>query len=183
MTRTKVRCTCTGGFDSAVPTGLESLLRPLCEQARQAGVELSCETIATDWQVKMYGLHDPMPAVLEALARCLSGSDEPSPAPAPMIAIRELLKALPACCAGVQPEPQGTTASWATARWQGLVTGLPATCEAAIKAAAARLPGQPATLPFTPQALDGQKRWHAVNTESSEAALLLFCPAPTRSRR
>ena len=47
------------------------------EQARQAGVELSCETIATDWQVKMHGLHEPMPAVLEALARCLSDSDEP----------------------------------------------------------------------------------------------------------
>ncbi len=114
-------------FDSAVPTGLESLLRPLCEQARQAGVELSCETIATDWLVKMHGLHEPMPAVLEALARCLSDSDEPLPptAPVPMIAIRELLKALPACCAGVQPLPQETTASWATARWQALGAGLP----------------------------------------------------------
>jgi len=122
-----------------------------------------------------------MPAVLEVLARCLIGSDEPSPAPAPTMAIRELLKALPACCAGVQPEPLGTTASWATARWQGLGAGLPAACEAAIKAAAARLPGQPATMPFTPQPLDGQKRWHTVSTESSEAALLLFCPAPTQT--
>lgn len=172
-------------FDSAVPTGLESLLRPLREQARQAGVELSCETIATDWQVKMHGLHEPMPAVLEALARCLSDSDEPLPptAPVPMIAIRELLKALPACCAGVQPQPQPqeTTASWATARWQALGAGLPPACEAAIKAAAARLPGQPASLPYTPHVLDGQKHWHAVSTESSEAALLLFCPTPTQS--
>ena len=170
-------------FDSAVPTGLESLLRPLREQARQAGVELSCETIATDWQVKMHGLHEPMPAVLEALARCLSDSDEPLPptAPVPMIAIRELLKALPACCAGVQPEPQETTASWATARWQALGAGLPPASEAAIKAAAARLPGQPASVPYTPHVLDGQKRWHTVSTESSEAALLLFCPTPTQS--
>ena len=170
-------------FDSAVPTGLESLLRPLREQARQAGVELSCETIATDWQVKMHGLHEPMPAVLEALARCLSDSDEPLPptAPVPMIAIRELLKAFPACCAGVQPLPQETTASWATARWQVLGAGLPPACEAAIKAAAARLPGQPASLPYTPHVLDGQKHWHAVSTESSEAALLLFCPTPTQS--
>lgn len=172
-------------FDSAVPTGLESLLRPLCEQARQAGVELSCETIATDWQVKMHGLHEPMPAVLEALARCLSDPDEPLPpsAPVPMIAIRELLKALPACCAGVQPQPQPqeTTASWATARWQALGAGLPPACEAAIKAAAARLPGQPASVPYTPHVLDGQKHWHAVSTESSEAALLLFCPTPTQS--
>ncbi|RFD26161.1 pyrroloquinoline quinone biosynthesis protein PqqF [Pseudomonas sp. GL93] len=170
-------------FDSAVPTGLEGLLRPLREQARQAGVELSCEAIATDWQVRMHGLHEPMPAVLEALALCLSDSNEPLPAPAPvpMIAIRELLKALPACCASVQPEPQETTASWATARWQGLGTGLPPACETAIKAAAARLPGQPATTPFTPRALDGQKRWQEVSTESSEAALLLFCPTPTQS--
>ncbi|WP_205548388.1 pyrroloquinoline quinone biosynthesis protein PqqF [Pseudomonas carnis] len=170
-------------FDSVVPTGLESLLRPLREQARQAGVELSCETIATDWQVKMHGLHEPMPAVLEALARCLSDSDEPLPptAPVPMIAIRELLKALPACCAGVQPQPQETTASWATARWQALGAGLPPASEAAIKAPAARLPGQPASVPYTPHVLDGQKRWHAVSTESSEAALLLFCPTPTQS--
>ena len=170
-------------FDSAVPTGLESLLRPLREQARQAGVELSCETIATGWQVKMHGLHEPMPAVLEALARCLSDSDEPLPptAPVPMIAIRELLKAFPACCAGGQPLPQETTASWATARWQALGAGLPPACEAAIKAAAARLPGQPASLPYTPHVLDGQKHWHAVSTESSEAALLLFCPTPTQS--
>ena len=170
-------------FDSAVPSGLESLLRPLREQARQAGVELSCETCATDWQVKMHGLHEPMPAVLEALARCLSDSDEPLPptAPVPMIAIRELLKALPACCAGVQPQPQETTASWATARWQALGAGLPPACEAAIKAAAVRLPGQPASVPSTPQSLDGRKRWHAVSTESSEAALLLFCPTPTQS--
>ncbi len=170
-------------FDTAVPVGLESALQPLREQAHQAGVELSCEAIAHDWLVNIHGLHQPMPAVLEELARCLSRLDEQlsPPAPAPMIAIRALLKALPVCCAGIQLEPQETKASWATARWQGLGAGLPAACEAAIKATAARLPGQPADIPYTSQNLHGQKRWHAVKTESSEAALLLFCPTPSQS--
>ena len=170
-------------FDSAVPAGLENALQPLRERAAQAGVELCFDTIATDWQVKMLGVHEPMPAVLEALAGCLSTVDEHlPPAPAvPMIAIRELLKALPVCCSGVPPAPQATPASWATARWHGLGSGLPAACEAAIKTAAARLPGQPAQLQYPPQTLEGQRLWHEIKTESSEAAVLLFCPTPTQA--
>lgn len=170
-------------FDSAVPAGLENALQPLRESAAQAGVELCFDTIANDWQVKMLGVHQPMPAVLEALTQCLSTADErlPPPSSTPMIAIRELLKALPACCAGVQPTPQATPASWATARWHGLGAGLPAAGEAAIKTAAARLPGQPAPLQYPPQHLQGQRLWHEINTESSEAALLLFCPTPTQA--
>ena len=170
-------------FDAAVPAGLESLLQPLREQARQAGVELSCETIGNDWRVNMHGLHEPMPAVLEALARSLSSSDAhlSSPTPPPMIAIRELLKALPACCVGVSADSSETPASWSTAHWQGLGAGLPAACEAAIKIAAARLPGQPANIQCTPEVLNGQRIWHPVNTASSDAALLLFCPVPSQS--
>ncbi|MBD8272320.1 pyrroloquinoline quinone biosynthesis protein PqqF [Pseudomonas fluorescens] len=170
-------------FDSAVPAGLENALQPLRESAAQAGVELCFDTIANDWQVKMLGVHQPMPAVLEALTQCLSTADErlPPPSSTPMIAIRELLKALPACCAGVQPMPQATPASWATARWHGLGAGLPQAGEAAIKTAAARLPGQPAPLQYPPQHLQGQRLWHEINTESSEAALLLFCPTPTQA--
>ncbi|KRP73355.1 pyrroloquinoline quinone biosynthesis protein PqqF [Pseudomonas paralactis] len=170
-------------FEAAVPAGLESLLQPLREQARQAGVELSCETIGNDWRVNIHGLHEPMPAVLEALARCLSSSDVHllPPTPTPMIAIRELIKALPACCAGVSADSSGAPASWSTAHWQGLGAGLPAGCEAAIKIAAARLPGQPNTIQCTPEVLDGQRIWHSVNTVSSDAALLLFCPAPSQS--
>ncbi|AZF39681.1 Coenzyme PQQ synthesis protein F [Pseudomonas sp. R4-39-08] len=170
-------------FEGAVPAGLDGLLQPLRDSAGQAGVELVFETIANDWQVKMLGFHEPMPAVLEALTRCLSTAAEhlAPPPPAPMIAIRELLKALPACCAGVQPTPQATPAPWATARWQGLGSGLPAACEAAIKTAAARLPGQPAPLQYEPRPLKGQRRWHEINTASSEAAMLLFCPTPTHA--
>ena len=58
-------------FEHAVPAGLESALQSLRENARQAGVELSFETTGNDWQVKMIGLHEPMPAVLEELAQRL----------------------------------------------------------------------------------------------------------------
>lgn len=170
-------------FDCGVPAGLENLLQPLRERAAQAGVELCFETIANDWQVKMLGVHEPMPAVLEALAHCLATADAhlPPPPSAPMIAIRELLKALPGCCAGVQPTSQATPVSWATARWHGLGAGLPAACEAAIKTASARLPRQPAPLQYPPENLQDQRLWHEINTDSGEAALLLFCPTPTQA--
>ncbi|WP_448653966.1 pyrroloquinoline quinone biosynthesis protein PqqF [Pseudomonas fluorescens] len=169
-------------FDGVVPAGLESTLQPLREHARQAGIELSFETLANDWLVKIVGLHEPMPAVVEALAHHLNRADElPSPrTSAPMIAIRELLKALPACCVGSSGAGE-TPAAWTRARWQGLGAGLPAACEASIKTAASRLPGQPASLEYTPLSLNGQRLWHAVKTDSSEAALLLFCPAPSQS--
>ncbi|MFL1495300.1 pyrroloquinoline quinone biosynthesis protein PqqF [Pseudomonas antarctica] len=170
-------------FDCAVPAGLENALQPLRENARQAGIELSFEILANDWRVKMVGLHEPMPAVVEALALNLSQSGEP-PSPftqTPMIAIRALLKALPAYCVGTGVGPSETPVSWTTARWQGLGAGLPTKCAAAIKTATARLPGQPVNIEYTPQNLDGQRLWHEVKTESSEAALLLFCPTPTSS--
>ncbi|XVO90172.1 pyrroloquinoline quinone biosynthesis protein PqqF [Pseudomonas palleroniana] len=170
-------------FDSSLPAGLESALQPLQDNAHQAGVELSFETLANDWWVKMTGLHEPMPAVLEALAHNLNlpvAHETPSNA-APLIAIRALLKALPACCAGARSEPRVTPAAWNTARWQGLGLGLPAACEAAIKTAAARLPGQPASIEYQHPPIGGQRLWHAMATASDEAALLLFCPAPTQS--
>ncbi|WP_339531995.1 pyrroloquinoline quinone biosynthesis protein PqqF [Pseudomonas mucidolens] len=170
---------------------LAHTLEPLRENARQAGVELSFEASGNAWQLKMSGLHDPMPAILEQLARSLLQPDEQRwqaalPRPVPMIAIRELLKALPACCAGAQP---GTTQAhlgdrpgmWSNARWHGLAAGLPTACEQAIRHAAARLPGQPAALEAPAWFLNGQHLWHEVSTDSSDAALLLFCPAPTHS--
>lgn len=161
------------------PSGLESVLQPLRENARQAGVELSFETIGNDWLVKLVGLHEPMPAVLEAMAHILSQAQSAPCAATPLIAIRELLKALPSCCAA-SPFKEPVT-SWATAHWQGLGMGFPASSEAAIKAAVARLPGQPANLEQQPPGLGGQRVWHEVPTDTNEAALLLFCPVPSLS--
>lgn len=161
------------------PSGLDTALQPLREQARQAGVELSFDTLGDDWRVKMLGLHEPMPAVLEALAQTLNQAQQAPTAPTPMIAIRELLKALPSYC--VATTPQDSEASWATARWQGLALGLPAACEALIRTAALRLPGQPAPLERQLANLRGQRAWHDVPTDSNEAALLLFCPVPSQA--
>ncbi|MGY4636165.1 coenzyme PQQ biosynthesis probable peptidase PqqF [Pseudomonas sp. TE24901] len=159
------------------PADLEGALQPLRENARQAGVELSFETLGNDWLVKLVGLHAPMPAVLEALAQSLNQAHEAPSTNTPMIAIRELLKALPAF---LTAHPLDSKASWATARWQAQGLGFPASVEAALKTAAARLPGQPANLEHSPVTLGGL-HWHEVKTDSSEAALLLFCPAPSQT--
>lgn len=161
------------------PSGLESALQPLRENARQAGVEVSFETVGNDWLVKLVGLPDPMPAVLDALAHSLNQTQQAPCAPTPMIAIRELLKALPAFCAANKPE--NTEATWASAQWQGLGLGFSAVSEAAVKAAAVRLPGHPANLGQVLPTLGGQRVWHEIQTGSNEAALLLFCPAPSQS--
>lgn len=161
----------------SAPSGLENTLQPLREHARQAGVELSFESLGQDWQVKMIGLQEPMPAVLDALAQSLNQPQEAPPDSPPMIAIRELLKALPACCNGHNPE----SASWSTARWHGLGLGFSPAHEAAIKTAAARLPGQPAHLDHVLPSLSGQRIWHEIKTDADEAALLLFCPTPSQS--
>ncbi len=168
-------------FDAPVAAALESTLQPLRESARQAGVEVSFETTGTDWRVKMTGLHEPMPAVLEVLAQSLNLPQEAVIAPAPMIPIRALLKALPSCGANGNVETREQPASWATARWHGLGLGLPAATQVLIKAAAARLPGQPAHLEPPLQTLSGQRVWHSIKTDSPEAALLLFCPTPSPS--
>lgn len=168
-------------FEAALPAGLDSTLQTLRENARQAGVEMSFETVGNDWLVKLIGLQEPMPAILEALALDLNQPQETPSAPTPMLAIRALLKALPACCtAGVSVSSEQPM-SWATARWQGLGVGLSPASEVAIKAAAARLPGHAVRLESTCTSISGQHLWHQLNTDSAEAALLLFCPAPTQS--
>lgn len=167
-------------------TPLHAELFPqLRENAAQAGVELSFETMGNHWQLKLVGLHEPIPAVLAEVARSLTQLDErsgaPRSTPQPM-AIRQLLRALPACCTGLTPaNPTAHQDRWSTARWQGLAVGLPAHCEEAIKSAAGKLPGQPATASTAVRPIAGQRLWHDVRTDSNEAALLLFCPVPTQS--
>lgn len=167
---------------------LASSLQPLRENARQAGVEISFEAIGNGWLLKMTGLHEPMPLIVEQLARDLAQPDaslwqETPVSPAPQMAIRELLKALPACTAdtGLIADLNVLPDLWASAHWQGLGVGLPAACEMAIKSAAARLPGQCADVEHKTQPIDGQLRWQTVDTAGDEAALLLFCLAPSQS--
>ncbi|MEN4946803.1 pyrroloquinoline quinone biosynthesis protein PqqF [Pseudomonas proteolytica] len=174
-------------LDSAAH-GIGNSLQTLQTNARQAGVEMSCEAVGNCWLLKMSGLHDPMPAIVEQLARELTQADanleQDAPAsPTPQMAIRELLKALPACAADIAStvHPNPLPSGWATTTWQGLGMGLPAACETAIKHAAARLPGQCAEIARIPHPINGLYRWHQLDTASTEAALLLLCPAPSQS--
>ncbi|MBT2375661.1 pyrroloquinoline quinone biosynthesis protein PqqF [Pseudomonas fluorescens] len=184
-------------LDSAPHTDLfprlESSLQTLRDDARQAGVDLSFETLGNDWQLKVSGLHEPMPAVLEQLSRSLAQPDQQAwqatlPTAEPLIAIRQLLALLPGFCADNHPVAALPTASladlkdaWSTARWYGFAAGLPTAYEMAIKSVAGSLPGQPTHRVDKTASVNGQYRWHSVETDSSEAALLLFCPTPTQS--
>ncbi|WP_017476377.1 pyrroloquinoline quinone biosynthesis protein PqqF [Pseudomonas sp. PAMC 26793] len=163
----------------------DELFPQLRENASQAGVQLSFETIGGFWQLKMVGLHEPMPAILEEVARGLTQLDETTvthPAAAQTLAIRQLLKALPGYCASIPPaEQMAGPDRWSTARWQGLAVGLPTACEMAIKSAAGKLPGQPEAAIGKLPSISGQHVWHEVSTDSRDAALLLFCPTPSQS--
>ncbi|WP_348750568.1 pyrroloquinoline quinone biosynthesis protein PqqF [Pseudomonas rhodesiae] len=167
-------------FDALAPSGLEPALHALSENARQAGLELSFETVGQDWRMSMVGLHALMPAVLEALAQNLTQAQE-TPDTTPPLAIRALLKALPACCTETTQANANNALSWSTTRWHGLGVGLPPACEALIKTATTQLPGQPASIERQNLDLNGQRIWHEVDTDASEAALLLFCPTPSPS--
>ncbi len=167
---------------------LANCLQPLCTNARQAGVEVSFDAVGNDWLLKMNGLHEPMPAIVEQLVRDLTQPDaslwhETPASPAPQIAIRELLKALPGCAASsaLTADIKSLPDMWVSAHWQGLGIGLPAACEMAINHAAARLPGRCTDIESKAQAINGQRLWQKVDTDGDETALLLFCPAPTQS--
>ncbi len=165
-------------FGSPVAAGVESSLQPLLENARQAGVEVSFEATGSDWLVKMTGLHEPMPAVLEVLAQSLNQPQEAVIAPPPMIPIRALLKALPSCCAAGNVAPHEQPASWATRTlaWPG--PGF--THRNSSVDQSGRRPSAWATCPHrtNPAKPRGQRVWHEIKTSSTEAALLLFCPTP-----
>jgi coenzyme PQQ biosynthesis probable peptidase PqqF len=158
---------------------LQHSLRETREDARQAGVELSFSAIGTQWLLKLTGLQEPMPSVLEHALKCLthvdanSSSAEPE---APLIAIRELLKALPERCLPTAARSDDTKQLWTTSRWDGLALGLSAQTQSAMGLALSRIPGIPDNqIPATP-ASNTRHVWYHIDTASSEYALLLFCP-------
>ncbi|POA32136.1 MULTISPECIES: pyrroloquinoline quinone biosynthesis protein PqqF [unclassified Pseudomonas] len=182
-------------LDSAPPANLQPTLarslQGLCDDASQAGVELSFSETGNQWLLKMSGRHEPMPAILEQALLCLMNpaadawlSTESS---APLIAIRQLLKVLPAHCLGQDSQPTSPPAGadvlqqiWATARWDGLAAGLPATVQTAITRALSRVPGIPDSEMTAPASIAGQRLWSEVPSDANENALLLFCPTPTQ---
>lgn len=183
-------------LDSAVQASLqpklESSLKSLQEDARQAGVDFSFSALGDEWLLKITGIHEPMPAILEQALQRLTKPDadiwqeqgEPTRT-APLIPIRQLLKVLPEHCLGYSrpPAQQPVSATdlrhlWSTARWDGLALGLPASTQTAIAGALSRMPGIPDNQVSLALSIRSQHLWSEVPTDSSEHALLLFCPTP-----
>ncbi|WP_166223328.1 pyrroloquinoline quinone biosynthesis protein PqqF [Pseudomonas atagonensis] len=162
---------------------LQRSLRDTQEDARQAGVELSFNATGTQWLLKLTGLQEPMPGILEHALKNLTQTDTDSvrAAPeAPLIPIRQLLMALPERCLPAAAESDDIKHLWTTSRWDGLALGLSAPTQSAMGLALSRIPGTPDTqLPATPM-MNAQRLWSHIDTGSSEHALLLFCPTTSR---
>ncbi|MFJ2365762.1 pyrroloquinoline quinone biosynthesis protein PqqF [Pseudomonas sp. NPDC087697] len=182
-------------LDSAPSANLQAALarslQGLCDDASQAGVELSFSEMGNQWLLKMTGLHESMPVILEQALLCLTNPAadawQNSDSPVPMIAIRQLLKALPEHCLGQSLRPTSQPAGpddlqqhWVGARWDGLAAGLPATAQTAITRALSRAPGIPDSEMTAPMSIAGQRLWSELPSAVNEHALLLFCPTATQ---
>ncbi|RON07545.1 coenzyme PQQ biosynthesis protein PqqF [Pseudomonas brassicacearum] len=166
-------------------------LQGLCDDARQAGVELSFSETGNQWLLKMSGLYESMPAILEQALLCLTKPAADAwlntESPAPLIAIRQLLKALPAQCLGRDSHSTSPPASaddlqqiWLESRWDGLAAGLSATVQTAITRTLSRVPGVPDSEMAALVSIAGQCLWSELPSDTNENALLLFCPTPTQ---
>ena len=162
---------------------LQRGLRETQEDAQQAGVELAFSATGTQWLLKLTGLQEPMPSVLEHALKCLTQIDADSAGAepeAPLIPIRQLLKALPERCLPSAIESDDANQLWTTSRWDGLALGLNAQTQSAMGLALSRIPGTPDNqLPPAPT-INTQHLWSHIDTASSEHALLLFCPSASR---
>jgi coenzyme PQQ biosynthesis probable peptidase PqqF len=166
---------------ASLQSTLENQLKPLREDARQAGVDFSFSASGNEWLLKMTGLQAPMPTVLEHALKELTthGCSQDEPPSAPLMPIKQLLKALPGLCLEPSADSGDLQQLWSSARWEGLAVGLSSQTQAAMGLALSRVPGV-ADQPSSPPSINAQRLWTTVDTGSSEHALLLFCPTATR---
>ena len=162
---------------------LQRSLRLILQDAREAGVDLSFSAAGNQWLLKLTGLQEPMPSVLEHALKCLTQVDADSPRSepeTPLVAIRQLLKALPEHV--LQPAKTGDDAKhlWTTSRWDGLALGLNQPTQSAMGLALSRIPGIPDNQLPGPTVIFAQKHWRNIDSASSEHALLLHCPTASR---
>ena len=168
--------------DTLLPA-LENSLQSLRLDARHAGVELSLNAVGNDWRLKLQGFHEPMPAILEHALRALSVPAVEQPAnaysSATLMPIRQLLKRLPELRhSASEPVINDLQHCWDGARWDGLAVGLPAATQALITPVLNKVPGTAdAQLAQLPEPAS-ERRWHTEPCDSSEHALILFCPPP-----
>lgn len=162
---------------------LQRSLRETQDDAREAGVELSLNTTGNQWLLKLTGLQEPMPTVLEHALKSLTQADAESARvepQTPLMPIRQLLKALAEHCPGTTITTGNATHLWTTSHWDGLAVGLSPQTQSAMGLALSRVPGIPDNQLPAPSAINGQHLWSHIDTASSEHSLLLFCPTAGR---
>lgn len=168
---------------------LNDELQAIIEDARQAGVNLAFSAYGACWQLKLTGIRQPMAVIVEQVLQRLVAADEKSLSESkntshepPLIPIRQLLKVLPDRYLATETGPLETPSSaWPGAEWRALVVGLAQADEAQVNAVLSRTPGKPQSQLPTPQQLTSGKRWLHEPTESSEDAVLVFCPTASFS--
>ncbi|EJM14194.1 coenzyme PQQ biosynthesis probable peptidase PqqF [Pseudomonas sp. GM21] len=168
---------------ASLQSNLENQLQPLREDARQAGVDFSFSAAGNEWLLKMTGLQAAMPIVLEQalkqLTTAAAGFSQDEPPGVALMPIKQLLKALPDHCL----EPAAVSGDfqllWSGARWEGLAVGLSPQTQAAMGLALSRVPGVADHQRSPPAAINSRRLWSTLDIDSSEHALLLFCPTAT----
>ncbi|MGE8068501.1 pyrroloquinoline quinone biosynthesis protein PqqF [Pseudomonas sp. NPDC089569] len=168
---------------SRLQSSLNNHLQPLREDARQAGVDVTFSASGNEWLLKMTGLQEPMPVVLEHVLKTLTNAGDvflqDESTTAGLIPIRQLLKALPE--SGLEPVEASMDVRqlWSGARWDGLAIGLSTQTQAAMGLALSRIPGTPDNQLTPSPALAAQRLWNRIDTGTGDHALLLFCPTAT----
>ncbi|WP_447787345.1 pyrroloquinoline quinone biosynthesis protein PqqF [Pseudomonas germanica] len=163
---------------------LQRSLRQTQQDAREAGVDLSFSASGNQWLLKLTGLQEPMPIVLEHALKSLTQVDPDSPRgepQAPLNPIRQLLKTLPEQTLESAKTGDDAQHLWTTSRWDGLALGLNQQTQSAMGLALSRIPGIADNQLPAPTTITAQKHWRHIDTASSEYALLLFCPTASRS--
>ncbi|PWB33665.1 pyrroloquinoline quinone biosynthesis protein PqqF [Pseudomonas sp. NDM] len=158
---------------------LQRSLRQTRQDASEAGVDLSFSAVGNQWLLKMTGLQDSMPSVLEHALKCLTTIDADSPrdeTQIPSMPLRQLLEALPQTSLPTIEASDDAKRLWTTSRWDGLALGLDQPTQSAMGLALSRIPGTPDNqLPITLHN-NAEYRWSRIDTASTEHALLLICP-------
>ncbi|OJH37293.1 pyrroloquinoline quinone biosynthesis protein PqqF [Cystobacter ferrugineus] len=174
---------------------LDASLRRLGEEARQAGVQLEFSRLGPDWQLRLCGVREPLPAILEQAVELLQRPApeswrQASPPPRQQVPIRELLAQWPEHGLGhyrparndsSELHPEALQRLWQQARWDGLVLDFDDADRLALDAVAARLPGSASNDLLQPSTLPDRASWSQVACGSDEHALLVWCPAPSVS--
>ncbi|WP_406227702.1 pyrroloquinoline quinone biosynthesis protein PqqF [Pseudomonas siliginis] len=162
---------------------LQRSLRQTRRDASEAGVDLSFSAAGNRCLLKMTGLQEPMPSILEHALKCLTMIDADSPrdeVQIPSMPIRQLLEALPEKCLPTIETSDDANQLWTTSRWDGLALGLNQSTQSALGLALSRIPGTPDNQLPVASLTQAQYHWSQINTASSEHALLLICPTASR---